>query len=177
MKVQALGMLLALASTAYAVNTFAFSTATVNAGAAATITATDQLLYVYAPGTTDNPAGMGSVATNGKLTVDFGSNGTASKGLQGDATYTYDNVIRVKNNNASTKNIGLALAAAAPTGMTVEFSLAAYASGACGATAYSASPSAVSTAAAGEVCVGVKLVTASTITAGAKSLDIAVSAS
>ena len=177
MKAQLFGMVLAASTVAFSVNTFAFSTATVKAGASASITATDQLLYVYAPGTTDNPAGMGTVATNGKLTVDFGSNGTASKGLQGDATYTYDNVIRVKNNNSGAKNISLALSAAAPAGLTVEFSVAPYASGACGTTAYSASPAAVSAAAAGEVCVGVKLVTASTITAGAKTLDFAVSAS
>lgn len=178
MKYRIAGALLSVASLAFAVNVYAFTTASVNTGAAVSITTSDQLLAINHSGSTDNPAGMITRdSTTGKVTIAFGSNGTADKGIQGDATYTYDNVLRVKNNNATAKNINVALAGTAPTGVSVQFGVAAYSGTTCGTVSYSASPTAVSAAAGGEVCLSFKITTTTTVGAGSQNLAMVISAS
>lgn len=178
MKFRWLGLGLVMVSLASAVSIFAFSTATVNSAASLTITATDQLLAINANGTTDNPSGMVSrVATGagtGKVTIDFGSNGTSSKGLQADSTYTYDNIIRVKNNNGGAKSIDVT--AGTVSGLTVLLGISAWDGTNCGTVTYSANPAAVSTAGGGEVCVSFSIQTAANIADGGLNIPITVTA-
>lgn len=179
MKWRALGVLSSMIALAFAVGVFAFSTATVNSAASATVTATGQLLELIAHNPTDNPSAMvtrtAAGAGTGKIAIDFGHNGTASIGVQADSIYTYDNIIRVKNNNSTSKDIDVTIIAV-PAGVTAELSIATYAAGVCGATSYSADPVAVNTATGAEVCVGFKFTFGSGLADAAQTLDFRVTA-
>ncbi len=177
MKLRIAGVGLMLTSLAYAVNVYAFTTATVNSAGSLNVTTTDQLLAIEPHGGADNPAGMLSRDAVGKVTLNLGSNGTASKGVQGDATYTYDNVIRVVNNNATAKDISLA-AASLPAGVTLTYSVTAFNStnSTCGTPNYAAPVTTLNATAGGKVCVSFKAATSTSVSAGANTFALTVSA-
>jgi hypothetical protein len=180
MKWRVVGFLLTVLALATAVGVYAFSTATVRSAASVTITATGQLLELIAHNPADNPSAMisrpATGAGTGKITIDFGHNGTSSIGIQADSTYTYDNIIRVKNNNPTAKDIDVFLTGAAPGGTTVEISIQPYDGAACDPVSYAANPAAVNTAAGAQVCVSFKVDVDGTVSDGALTLDFTVTA-
>lgn len=110
-----------------------------------TVLAADRSLSIRFTPSADNPAGMaGTSATDAEGTrepvrIAFGSNGTADHGIQADSTYTYENVIRIRNTSSAAQTVSLGEVEGA-TQFTFSFSLTPYDGTRCGTVSYATSP-------------------------------------
>lgn len=180
MKLRFVGVVLVIGALAYAGSVFAFSRANVTSSGTVSITASNQLVALSASSDPDN-AGVFSQAANGIVTLDLGSNGTTSPGIQGNAQYAYDYAVLVTNNGGTSKDFipDIDPATPLPTGLTVEMAwVAATGLNTCPAgTPSYVSPgslSPVTLAASAQACLSIRVATDNSVTAGAKNFGIRV---
>jgi hypothetical protein len=110
-----------------------------------TVLVADRSLSIRFTPSADNPAGMAGTGsmdaerTREAVRIAFGSNGAADHGIQADSTYTYENVIRIRNTSSAAQMVGLGEVGGGPQ-FTFGFSLAPYDGARCGTVSYTTSP-------------------------------------